>query len=101
MFWGRALKPNEAFQLKHAFKDRDFPVLHLSSCVLSKNSVKDGNKTYVYLSNGTDLQNLQVSVLSDKNEVQSLNLYVNVVQDITISTKGPGEVHLCGYFEPN
>jgi nucleophosmin 1 len=37
----------------------------------------------------------------EKREVQPLDLYLNISQDITISVKGRNEVHLSGYFEPN
>jgi len=37
----------------------------------------------------------------NKHEVQPLDLYLNISQNITISVHGKSEVHLSGYFEPN
>jgi len=50
---------------------------------------------------GKQLKNLNIAVLSDKCEVQALDLYLNISQDITIAVQGKGEVHMSGYFEPN
>ena len=48
------------------------------------------------------LKNLTVAVLTpDKNEMQTLDIFCNVSQDITISCVGANEVHMAGYFEPN
>jgi hypothetical protein len=67
-----------------------------------QNQQKGINKTYVQVSMGKELKNLQIAVLiSDRSEVQPLDLYLNISQDITISVKGKCEVHLSGYFEPN
>lgn len=69
--------------------------------MLGKTDGKPG-KTTVCISNGKELKNLQIAVLTpEKIEVQSLDLYLNISQDITISVKGKHEVHLSGYFEPN
>ena len=49
-----------------------------------------------------DIKNLCVATLhADKKDQQALGFYFNVSQDLTISTKGPNEVHLSGYFEPS
>jgi hypothetical protein len=37
----------------------------------------------------------------NKHEVQPLDLYLNISQNITISVHGKSDVHLSGYFEPN
>ena len=51
---------------------------------------------------GKELKNLQVAILKESShEVQSLDLYLNISQDITISVRGKNDVHLSGYFEPN
>ena len=36
----------------------------------------------------------------DINDFCNLDLYVNCTQNLTIAVKGPHEVHLSGYFEP-
>ncbi len=65
-------------------------------------STAKNNKTYVNISMGKDLKNLQIAVLTpEKLDVQALDLYLNISQDITISVKGKNDVHLSGYFEPN
>lgn len=102
MFWGKVLKEGEPYKVQHALEDGDYPVLHLSSAVLGKSDGNAKNKTFVQVSMGKDLKGLQIAVLTpDRNEVQALDLYLNISQDITISVRGKGEVHLAGYFEPN
>lgn len=51
---------------------------------------------------GKELKNLILAVLTPgSNEMQNLNLYFNVSQNVTISCQGKSDVHLSGYFEPN
>jgi hypothetical protein len=51
---------------------------------------------------GKELKNLQIACLApNSHEVQPLDLYLNISQNITISVSGKSEVHLSGYFEPN
>ena len=47
-----------------------------------------------------EVKNLCIARLNEKKDQQALDIYLNVSQDITISTIGPNEVHLSGYFEP-
>lgn len=101
MFWGKVLKEGEPYKVQHALEDGEYPVLHLSSAVLGKSDPNQKGKTYVHISMGKELKNLQIAVLSNDREVQALDLYLNISQDITISVKGKNEVHLSGYFEPN
>ena len=102
MFWGCVLKEGEPYKVQHALEDGDYPVLHLSNAVLSRSAKKDNGKSYVTVTMGKELKNLSVAVLSpERNEMQSLDLYLNISQNITISVSGKNEVHLSGYFEPN
>ena len=51
---------------------------------------------------GKDLKNLTIAILTpERQEMQPLDLYLNVSQNITITCSGKNEVHLSGYFEPN
>jgi len=60
-------------------EDGDFPVLHVSNACLGKNAKKEDGKTYVQVSVGKELKNLQIAVLAaDRSEVQSLDLYLNI-----------------------
>lgn len=48
-----------------------------------------------------ELKNLCIAnLVPEKKDQQSLDIYLNVSQNITISTQGKNEVHLSGYFEP-
>jgi nucleophosmin 1 len=80
-------------------------VLHLSNACLSKDAKKESGKSHISVSMkeaGKDLKNLTVAILTpDRQEMQPLDLYLNVSQNITISVTGKNEVHLSGYFEPN
>lgn len=100
MFWGCVLKEGEPFKVQHALEDGEYPVLHISNAVRKAGKGDDG-KTFVTVSMGKQLKNLNIAVLSDKCEVQALDLYLNISQDITIAVQGKGEVHMSGYFEPN
>ena len=47
---------------------------------------------------------ITLAVLSRENEVQSLDLYINVTQNVSLSLKGAPkgtEVSLSGYYEPS
>jgi nucleophosmin 1 len=91
--------------VQHALEDGEYPVLHLSNASFSKDAKKDGGKAYISVSMkeaGKELKNLNIAILTpDRQEMQSLDLYLNVSQNITISCTGKNEVHLSGYFEPN
>lgn len=91
--------------MQHALEDGEYPVLHLSNASLSKDAKKDGGKSHITISMkeaGKELKNLNIAILTpDRQEMQPLDLYLNVSQNITISCTGKNEVHLSGYFEPN
>jgi nucleophosmin 1 len=80
-------------------------VLHLSTAVLPKNSKKENGPSHVTVSmkHATkEVNNLTLAVLKPgSQDVQNLNVYFNVSQNITLSCHGKNEVHLSGYFEPN
>jgi hypothetical protein len=70
--------------------------------VLGQNAKEKHGKTYVQVSMGKELKNLQIAALTpEKHETQTLDLYLNISQNITISVMGKSDVHLSGYFEPN
>ena len=49
---------------------------------------------------GKDLQKLTLATLQkDKVETISLDIYINVSQQVTLSVEG-GELHLSGFYEP-
>lgn len=59
-------------------------------------------KYYLLASQGSDIKDLTIAVLNkDRNDVQALDLYINVSQQVTLSVQGPGELHLSGFFEPS
>jgi nucleophosmin 1 len=102
MFWGCVLKEGEPYKVQHALEDGEYPVLHVSNAVLSQNASEKHGKSYVTASLGKELKNLTVAVLApNRHEVQPLDLYLNISQNITLSVVGKNEVHLSGYFEPN
>jgi len=101
MFWGCVLKEGQPYKVQHALEDGSYPVLHVSNAVLKSGS-KGDERTTVNVSMGKELKNLSIAVLqANRSEVQSLDLYLNISQNITISVQGKGEVHMSGYFEPN
>lgn len=105
MFWGCVLKEGQPYKVQHALEDGEFPVLHLSSAVLARDAKKENGKSYLTVSmkeTNKELKNLTIAVLSTgQQEMQNLNVYFNVSQNITITCHGKNEVHLSGYFEPN
>ena len=102
MFWGCVLREGEPYKVQHALEDGEYPVLHVSNAVLSQNANAKHGKSYVTATLGKELKNLTVAVLApDRHEVQPLDLYLNISQNITLSVVGKNEVHLSGYFEPN
>ena len=101
MFWGYVLKEGKPFQTKQVLEDNDYPLLHLSHAALPKNTT-GGGKVYLLASQGKDLQNMTLTCLQkDKIDSASLDLYINITQNLTLSVQGAPELHLSGYFEPN
>ena len=106
MFWGCIVKKDQPYKVQHALENGEFPVLHLSNAALSQ-PAKGDEKTQVRISMKPEkkdekaVKDLIIAILSPKQEVQSLDLYLNISQNITISVTGKGEVHLSGYFESN
>jgi len=70
-------------------------VLHLSAAVLAVES----KKTLLFAKQGKDPE-VCIAVLSTGHEMQKLDHYINCTQNVSLLVKGPGEVHLSGYFEP-
>jgi hypothetical protein len=56
-------------------------------------------RTYVQATIDTDTVTI-CSLAKEKVESFSFDLYFKVSQGVTFSVSGPGEVHLCGYWEP-
>lgn len=100
MFWGTILKENKAYKTQSALEDNDYPVLHISNVALPKSAPQ--GKLYLLATMG-ELQGLTLASLEKgKVESVSLDLYVNVSQQITLSVAGApnAELHLSGFFEP-
>ena len=106
MFWGCVLKENQPYKVQHVLEDGEFSALHLSNAMLAPGA--KGTRQHVMVSMKAagdnvatrELKNLCIANLSESKDQQALDIYLNVSQDIIISTKGPNEVHLSGYFEP-
>ena len=87
-------------------EEGEFYALHLSNAILGNTNKSGAQSVFVTLKSSgdnvanRDIKNLCIARLSEKREQQALDIYLNVSQDITITTSGPGEVHLSGYFEP-
>lgn len=74
----------------------------MSNAVLSRNATEKNGKAYVTVNQGKDKSNLTIASLTpNRHEVQPLDLYLNISQNITLNLVGKNEVHLSGYFEPN
>ena len=97
MFWGYILKEGQTLKSSDVINPKEYSVLHLSGAVLEKPNSKP---TRVYVQNGKDAAEILIASLSEQKESTSLNLYINCAQHMTLSVKGPSEVHLSGYFEP-
>lgn len=81
-------------------EESDYPVLHISHVGLPKTAAP--SKAYLQASTDKDVSNLTLATLQkDKLDTQSLDLYFNVSQKVTLSVTGATEIHLSGYFEPN
>lgn len=86
-------------------EDNDYPVLHISNVALPKNA--PGGKIYLTATMGKSgsetIKDLVIASLQkDKVESVSLDLYVNVSQQITLGVSGAqgAELHISGFFEP-
>ena len=107
MFWGCILKENQPYKVQHVLEDGEFSALHLSNAMLAPGAA-GGRQTVTISIKGAgenvatrELKNLCIANLQpEKKDQQSLDIYLNVSQNITISTQGKNEVHLSGYFEP-
>jgi hypothetical protein len=108
MFWGCVLKEGQTYKVSEVLKDREFPVLHLSSVALSKDAKDGEGKTFLTVNlkhdrkdqEKHDLKNLTIAVLEPKrHDQQSVDLYFNIQQNVTISCHGKGTLHVSGYFE--
>lgn len=87
MFWGCQLKEAKPYKTQSALEDNDFPVLHISNVALPRNA--PNGKIYLLASMGKDLKDLTIATLQkDKIESVSLDLYVNVTQQVTLSVSG-------------
>ena len=83
----------------------DYPVLHISNVALPKNAPQ--GKIYLLATMGKPgqetVKDLTLATLQkDKVESVSLDLYVNVSQQVVLSVSGAqgAELHLSGFFEP-
>ena len=93
--------------MQHVLEDGEFSALHLSNAMLAPGAT-GGRQTVTISIKGSgenvatrELKNLCIAnLVPEKKDQQSLDIYLNVSQNITISTQGKNEVHLSGYFEP-
>jgi hypothetical protein len=86
--------------VQRILEESDYPVLHISHVGLPKTA--SANKAYLQASTDKDVTNLTLACLTkDKLDTQSLDLYFNVNQKVTLTVTGSAEIHLSGYFEPN
>lgn len=96
MFWGGIIKEGAPLKSQKLLETSEFAVLHLSAAVLAKTADK---KTLLLAKNGKEAD-VCIAALSDKRDSAKLDLYINCTQNVNLSVRGPGEVHLSGYFEP-
>ena len=83
MFWGTVLKEGQPYKVQPMLEEGEFSVLHLSNAILAPNG--DG-KAMVYIQQKSvgenvaqnDLKRLYIACLSEKNNQQSLDIYLNV-----------------------
>lgn len=95
MFWGGIIKEGQPLKSQKLLETSEFAVLHLSAAVLAVES----KKTLLFAKQGKDPE-VCIAVLSTGHEMQKLDHYINCTQNVSLLVKGPGEVHLSGYFEP-
>lgn len=96
MFWGTVIKEGQPLKSQKVLESSEFAVLHLSSAIVDKAS---GKSTKLFAKLGKDSEVI-IANLSEKNEQQNLDHYINCTQNVTLFVKGPSDVHLSGYFEP-
>ena len=97
MFWGTVVKQGKPYKTQQALEANEFPVLHLSNVALPATSQ---GKVHLLASDGKEIKDLVLATLQkDKVENVSLDIYINVTQNLTLSASS-GELHLSGFFEP-
>ena len=96
MFWGGIIKEGQPLKSQKLLETSEFAVLHLSAAVLTS---VDSKKTMLFAKQGKDPE-VCIAVLSAGHEMFKLDHYINCTQNVSLLAKGPGEVHLSGYFEP-
>lgn len=96
MFWGSVIKEAQPLKSQKILETSEFAALHLSKAIVAKPS---DATTRLFVKCGKDADVCIASLTKQRDEV-SLDHYINCTQHITLSVRGPAEVHLSGYFEP-
>ena len=96
MFWGSVIKEAQPLKSQKILETSEFAALHLSKAIVAKPS---DAPTRLFVKCGKDSEVCIASLTKARDEV-SLDHYINCTQNITLSVRGPAEVHLSGYFEP-
>lgn len=97
MFWGTVIKEAQPLKSQKILETSEFAALHLSKAILAGKATDAITRLFVKCGKDSDVC---IASLSSKRDEVSLDHYINCTQNITLSVKGPAEVHLSGYFEP-
>lgn len=93
MFWGCAISEKKPYA---APKGSNVQIAHITNVALSKTS--DVGKTYLIVTKGKESFTL-ACLQKDKVESHSLDLYLTLDQNLTLTVSGKGEMHVTGYLE--
>ena len=84
MFWGTTIKESKPFKTNTVLEQNEYPVLHISNVAIPKSG--PAGKYYLLATQGTEIKDLTIAVLNkDKNDVQALDIYINVSQQVSLS----------------
>jgi len=92
-FWGTVIKPNGSYKLE----EEAGKLLHLST--ISLGTFKDGRSLLKVEHEDSKQKVLVASLTPGQTESVSVDLFLNVLQNVTFHNEGSNELHLAGFFE--
>lgn len=97
MFFGKILNPGQTYKFSADQAEEDQgEVLSLTNVVLAPTSTEGAS---LYIKKGND-DFLITSLTKDKPHV-AINVFISLLDEVTLHSKGKGVIHITGFFEPD
>ena len=94
MFWGEIIQANKP----HKVTESEIDTLRVSNIALGSDAK---GPVSLFIKAGNSHEILICTLIKGKSEHTVVDLYFNISRGITLTAKGPGSIHVSGYYDPS